>query len=148
MQGVTIRDRSRGAYVGMNYKNLSFMSSFTNWQTASFVRGTVGEDAWKRGFADLGYAIHATSIWTMNIDLTYTRNTFDSPSYLFIKRDSHELLAEWTSFLTPTPKDRITFGTLVNHTEGSEVSFGITPSIPISNGDRSGSAAYAQMITN
>ena len=55
LQNVTIRDQSRGAFVQMSYKNLSVMSSFTDWQTSSFVRGSVGEDTWKRGFADVGY---------------------------------------------------------------------------------------------
>ncbi len=145
VQNVTIRDRSRGAYVGLNYGNLSFMSSFTDWQTPSFVRGTVSDNEWKRGFADLGYTIHATRTWTMSADLTYTRNTFDSPDYPYIKRDSHELLAEWTSVVTPTARDRITFGALVNHTEGSEVYYGAPTPIPISNGDRAGTGAYAQL---
>ena len=48
-QDVTIRDRSRGGYVGVNYHGLSVTTSFTEWRTAAFVRGTVGENRWRRG---------------------------------------------------------------------------------------------------
>lgn len=53
VQSATLRDRSRGGFAGVTYKNLSVMSSFTEWRTAAFVRGTVGESNWKRGFADV-----------------------------------------------------------------------------------------------
>jgi outer membrane receptor protein involved in Fe transport len=49
VQDIAIRDRSTGGYVGVDYRNIRFMSSFKEWKTAAFVRGTVGENRWRRG---------------------------------------------------------------------------------------------------
>ena len=76
VQDATIRDRSRGGFAGVTYKGLNAMTSFTEWRTAAFVRGTVGENRWQRGFADIGYGFQASRAWKMNLNATYTRNLF------------------------------------------------------------------------
>ena len=41
VENVTVADKGVGAYMGLNYKGLSFMSSFTEWQSTGFIEGTV-----------------------------------------------------------------------------------------------------------
>jgi hypothetical protein len=61
-----------GGYLGINYKGLSFMSSYTGQEASSFVRGIVGDTRLKRGFADLGLrAAVATAKWDMTFNVTY-----------------------------------------------------------------------------
>ena len=145
VQDATIRDRSRGGFAGVTYKGLSATTSFTEWKTAAFVRGTVGENRWRRGFADVGYGFHATDQWKMNLNATYTRNLFAIEEFPFIQRDSNEMLFEWTNFVNPTPRDQVTFGVLRNQVVGRETYYGLGFPIDISSGDRSGYAGYAQI---
>jgi outer membrane receptor protein involved in Fe transport len=145
VQDATIRDRSRGGFGGITYKSLSVMSSFTEWRTAAFVRGTVGENRWRRGFADVGYAIAPSRLWKMNLNATYTRNLFNIDEFPFIARDSNELLFEWTNFVNPTSRDQVTFGVLHNQIHGHETFFGLGFPINISDSNRGGSAGYAQI---
>ena len=145
VQDATIRDRSRGGFAGVTYKNLSAMSSFTEWRTAAFVRGTVGENRWRRGFADVGYALEAADHWKMNLNATYTRNLFAIEEFPFIARDSNEMLFEWTNFVNPTSRDQVTFGVLHNQVRGHETYYGLGFPVNISDGHRAGSAGYAQI---
>ena len=144
VQNVTLEDRGDGAYLGASYKNLAFMSSFTEWHTPSFVRGSVAPNKWRRGFADLGYTVKATNDWDMSFNATYTRNTFDNFGYPSIGRDSQELVLEWTNSIAFSNWDRLTVGTLFNHVEGQETYFGIDTPFQISDGSRPGGAFYAQ----
>jgi outer membrane receptor protein involved in Fe transport len=145
VQDATVRDRSRGGFAGITYKGLNAMTSFTEWRTAAFVRGTVGESQWRRGFADVGYGFDATSRWKMNLNATYTRNLFAIQEFPFIRRDSNEMLFEWSNFVNPTSRDQITFGVLRTHAVGNETYYGEGFPIGISRGNRSGYAGYAQI---
>jgi len=144
LQNVTLEDRGTGAYLGASYKNLTFMSSYTEWHAPSIVRGTIARNTWRRAFADLGYAVKASDHWDMNFNATYTRNTLDNYAFPTIGRDSHELVFEWTNFVELGRRDRLTFGTLFNHIEGTETYFGLGFPIVISNGTRPGGAFYGQ----
>lgn len=144
VQPETLADRGDGAYLGASYKNLAFMSSFTESHAPSFVRGSVASNKWRRGFADLGYTLKATDQWDMSFNATYTRNTFDNYGYPSIGRDSQELLLEWTNSITFSNWDRLTIGALFNHVEGQETYFGIDPPFQISDGSRPGGAFYGQ----
>ena len=144
VQSVTVEDRGDGAYLGASYKNLAFMSSYTEWRAPSFVRGSIASNKWRRGFADLGYTVKATNDWDMSFNATYTRNTFDNFGYPSIGRDSQELVLEWTNSITFSNSDRLTVGALFNHVEGQETYFGIDPPFQISDGSRPGGAFYAQ----
>ena len=42
-----ILEGGTGAYLGINYKGLGLMSSFTGSENSAFVRGTVGQTRWK-----------------------------------------------------------------------------------------------------
>jgi outer membrane receptor protein involved in Fe transport len=54
IQTATLEDRGDGAYMGASYKNLAFMSSFTEWHAPSFVRGNFGSNKGRRGLRTSG----------------------------------------------------------------------------------------------
>jgi outer membrane receptor for ferrienterochelin and colicins len=145
LQNVTLEDRSAGAYLGANYKNLTFMSSYTEWRAPSFVRGNIARNTWRRAFADLGYTAKASDRWDMSFNATYTRNTLDNYAFPTIGRDSYELVFEWTNFVELSHRDRLTFGTLFNYIQGTETFFGLGFPIEISDGTRPGGAFYGQL---
>jgi outer membrane receptor protein involved in Fe transport len=137
--------RSKGAYFETDYKGLSLMSSYTEYNT-DYLEGLVGEGRWRRGFTDLGYKVKASATWDMNFDLTYTRATLDAKYYIpFITRVSNDALAEWTNTLALTNKDHLTFGTLYDYISGQEDFFGESPMMVISQGRRPGGAFYGQL---
>ena len=63
VQNLNLEDRGDGAYLGASYKNLTFMSSFTESHAPSFVRGSIASNKWRRGFADWVH-VKATTIGT------------------------------------------------------------------------------------
>jgi outer membrane receptor for ferrienterochelin and colicins len=144
VQNDTLRDEGTGAYLGINYKGLSFMSSYTAQEAPSYVRGIVGDTRLKRGFSDLGYTLKAAAKWAMTFNGTYTRSVMDAPDYPTIHRDSYEGDLEWTNFITFSENDRLTFGTAYNHIAGLETYFGVTPSLIDAKGSRNASEAYVQ----
>ena len=144
-QRAVIREQGSGAYLGINYKGWSLMSAFTEWQSASFVRGIVGEPHWTRGFADIAYGFRVKPKWDTTVNFTYTRTTFEVAEYPFIRRNAHEIVLEWTNYLRPTDEDQITFGALYNHIQGRERFLGISPALTISDGSRSAGAIYGQL---
>ena len=137
-------DRGTGDYVGMNYKGLSFMSAFTEWQSTAFVQGAVGETRQTRDFADLGYEHKVRDNWDMNFNGTYTRTTFMTFAYPYTDRDSKEFVAEWTNLITLTSKDRLTAGILFSRISGTEVA-SIDHSAEDAGGNRPAGGFYAQL---
>jgi outer membrane receptor for ferrienterochelin and colicin len=143
-QNAILRDDGTGGYLGINYKGLSFMSSYTGQEAPSFVRGIVGDTRLKRGFSDLGYSLRASAKWRMTFDITYSRSVMDAPDYPTIHRDSYEGDLEWTNFVTFSENDRLTFGTAYNHIEGLETYFGVTPNLIDARGSRNAGEGYIQ----
>jgi len=143
-QNDTLRNDGTGGYLGINYKGLSFMSSYTAQEAPSFVRGIVGDTRLKRGFADLGYKVRMSARWDMTFNMTYTRSVMDAPDYPTIHRDSYEADLEWTNFVTFSNRDRLTFGTVYNHIDGLETYFGVTPNLIDAQGSRNSGEGYAQ----
>jgi outer membrane receptor protein involved in Fe transport len=145
VESVDLNDRGVGAYVGVNYKALRFMSSFTEWQSTGFIEGTVSHSRLSRDFANLGYDYKINSIWSMSLDLTFTRTTFKEPPFPFVTRDSNEAIIEWTNLITLSAKDRLSAGALANRIEGEEFFTATTPASIDAQGKRLGSAYYAQL---
>jgi len=142
---IVIPDRARGAYVGMNYKGLSFMGSYTQWNTMYMVV-TAGLGRWRRGFIDVGYDLKPNDKWDMSFNVTYTRATLNAEmSIPFIKRNSYDAVLEWTNVLSITDKDRLTFGALFNYIQGQETFLITNPAMVISRGSRPGEAFYGQI---
>jgi outer membrane receptor protein involved in Fe transport len=144
VQNAVIRDEGTGAYLGIDYKGFSFMSSYTGQEASSYVRGIVGDTRLKRGFTDFGYRLHPTARWEMTINGTYTRSVMDAPDYPTIHRDSYEADLEWTNFITISPKDRLTLGTVYNHIAGTEFLLGTSPVVIDAQGKRNAGEGYAQ----
>jgi outer membrane receptor protein involved in Fe transport len=143
-QNAILRDDGIGGYLGINYKGLGFMTSYTGQEAPSYVRGIVGDTRLKRGFANLGYALQASAKWKMTFDSTYSRSVMNAPDYPTIHRDSYEADLEWTNFITLSSRDKLTFGTVYNHIEGLETYFGVTPSLIDAKGSRNAGEAYIQ----
>ena len=144
LHNVSLRNAGTGGYLGIDYKGLTFMSSYTALEAATFVRGYVGDMRVRRGFADLGYSLRATAKWEMSFNLTYTRSTLDTPDYPFAHRDSNEVVLEWTNFVTFSPKDRLTLGALYSREEGVETFAGVSPSLVVADGIRGAEGFYVQ----
>ena len=145
VESVNLVDRGVGAYLGMNYKGLSFMSSFTEWQSTGFIEGTVSGTRLTRDFADLGYNRQVAQNWEMSFNLTYTRTTFKEFPFPSVTRDSDEAIAEWTNLITLGSKDRLSAGGLVNRIEGVELFTASDPVFVTARGRRIGGAFYAQL---
>lgn len=140
----TLQNEGIGSYLGINYKGLSFLSSYTGQEHPSYVRGILGTLRLKRGFGDLGYELDASTRWKMTFNATYSRSVMDVPEFPSIHRDSYEGDLEWTSFITFSDSDRLTFGTVFNHIEGVETYFGVMPSVVVANGARNAGEVYVQ----
>ncbi len=145
IQNVSVVDRGGGGYLGMNYKGLSFMTAFTEWQSTAFVQGTVGGTRLTRNFANLGYDHKAAKNWDMNFNFTFTRTTLDEVPYPSASRDSREYIVEWTNLITLGTKDRLTVGALFNRIDGVEKFTGVVPNTISAQGSRPGGAFYGQL---
>lgn len=146
---VNIPNKGPGAYLGINYKNLSFMSTYNEWKNAHFItefsnlfRAYGNDDVWKKGFADLGYGLEVNENWNMDINLTYTRATLKIPSWPNTSRDSYEVIAECANFINPLEKLRIALGGLYDYINGEEKVAGLGT---ISDDSRSSFALYTQV---
>jgi len=114
VEKITVADRGVGAYRGLDYKGLSFMSSFTEWQSTGFIEGTVSPTRQTRAFGNLGYDRKVGPKWDMSFNLTFTRTTFRENPFPNVTRDSNESIAEWTNLITLTSRDRLSVGGLFN----------------------------------
>lgn len=145
IQNVTIPNRGKGAYLEVNYKGLSLMSTYTDW-TSSYIEGEVGQATWRRGFGDLGYSAKPTGNWDMNFNLTFTRTTLDARKYIpGISRDSYDVVFEWTNVVNLGDRDQLTFGALYNFIRGAENFHFAGSTTVISNGSRPGGDFYGQV---
>jgi outer membrane receptor for ferrienterochelin and colicins len=113
-QQVTINDSGSGAFLDVGYKGFSVMSALSGFETASFVRGSVSDNAWGRIFTDVGYAFHPRPAWNSSVNLTFTRTTLDVPGFPYIERRAHETILEWTNSLKVRDTTHVTFGALAN----------------------------------
>jgi outer membrane receptor protein involved in Fe transport len=145
VENVNLVDKGVGAYLGLNYKDFSFMSAFTEWQSTGFIEGTVSPTRLSRDFADLGYSHKVNQIWDTSLDLTFTRTTFGENPFPNVTRDSNEAIIEWTNLITLGPRDRLSAGGLINRIEGMELFTGTDPATIDASGRRYGGAFYAQL---
>jgi outer membrane receptor for ferrienterochelin and colicin len=142
-ENATVGNEGDGGYLGIHYRGLSFMSSYTGLEASSF-SSAVGNMRFKRGFGDLGYALKASAKWDMTFNLTYTRTILDTSGYPILHRDSDQTLLEWTNFITFSEKDRLTFGALYDQDRGTELFFAGGQNYIGAQGARSADGFYAQ----
>jgi outer membrane receptor for ferrienterochelin and colicins len=146
---VTVPDQGPGAYAEISYRKLRVMASYAKWETFyaipdyAFVFPAYGTAHWEKWFADAGYSAKVSDTWDMDFNLTYSRSTFDTSSWPSTNRDSYEIVGEWTNYLHPSDKARITFGGLYNYMKGEEWGTGARDT-PFTDADQSSFAAYAQ----
>jgi outer membrane receptor protein involved in Fe transport len=145
IENVDLVDKGVGAYLGANYKELSFESAFTEWQSTGFIEGTVSPTRLTRDFADLGYGRQVNPNWEMSFNLTFTRTTFKEFPFPSVSRDSNESIMEWTNLITLSSKDRLSAGGLLNRIEGVELFTETVPATLTAAGRRYGGAFYAQI---
>lgn len=147
---ITIPNKGTGVYLDMNYKNLRFMGSYTDWKHTYFVTDfqtvipvpTYGDVKWEKGFANLGYSLWVSKKWNMDFNVTYNKSTFKTSSWPSTSRDSYEVVGEWTNFYNPIDKLSVVFGGLYNYFQGEEE----TPDEgKITDGNRYSFGAYAQL---
>jgi outer membrane receptor for ferrienterochelin and colicin len=144
-QSSTIPNRGKGAYLGVNFKGLSFMSSYTDW-TSSYIEGEVGQATWRRGFGDLGYSAKPTGNWDTSFNVTFTRTTLDARKYIpDMSRDSYDIVFEWTNVVNLGSKDQLTLGALYDRIRGAENFYFAGTTTVISEGTRPGEAFYGQL---
>lgn len=145
VQAATLVDRGTGDYLGVNYKGLSFMSAFTEWQSTGFTQGSVGETRLSRDFANLGYDRKVAGGWDMSFNATYTRTTFHIGAYPSTARDSNEFVAEWTNMVNVSSKDRLTTGMLFSRIAGTELNVALHPPVVDAGLIRPAGGFYAQL---
>jgi outer membrane receptor for ferrienterochelin and colicin len=139
-----IRNEGTGGYLGLDYKDFSFMSSYTGQEAPAFIYGNVGDTRAKRGFADFAYRLHPAARWEMTVNTTYSRFVMDAPVYPGFHSDSHEADLEWTNFITFSAKDRLTLGTVYNHIAGSDLFTSAVPNFLDAHGKRNAGEGYVQ----
>jgi len=149
---VHIYDKGPGSYLEINYKNLRFMASYNEWQNYFFIPdymllvpgSTFGNAYWKKSFADLGYGLEVNDKWDMDLNLTYTGSTFKVDSWPDIERDSYELIAECTNFISATEKLNIVFGGLYSSCEGEEIMKSAGDWVTINDSSQTSYGVYTQ----
>lgn len=148
--GVSIPDKGPGAYLEVNYKDLRFMSSFSQWDNFyaipdfAYIFPAYGTAQWKKWFGDLGYKIKVSDDWNMDLNATYTRSTFDVSSWPNTNRDAYELVGEWTNFYRFSEKTKVVFGGLYNYIDGKEWG-DPDPAHPFNDSHKYSLAGYAQV---
>ncbi len=146
-KNTTIPNEGTGVYVGANYKGLSVMGAFNQWETSYFVTDYLwlfdgfGDVKWKKYFGNIGYDAEITDIWNTSINVTYSQSKLDVTSWPNTSRNSNEVVAEWTNFVTLSSKSKIIFGGLFSQIEGTEIAGGTT----VTDAKRSAFGLYTQI---
>jgi len=145
-----IPDKSTGAYLGLNYKNLSIMTSFMEWNSLYYLPGQFGEVKNTKVFTNLGYTHKVSDTWDMDFNLTYVQSKLDGKA--LSERDGYNLVGEWTNSLVLNDKTNLVIGGLYNINSGEETNrwpglefFEIYDGTILSKGDVSSIAVYSQL---
>jgi outer membrane receptor for ferrienterochelin and colicins len=143
---ITIPNNGSGAFINVNYKNFSLISSYNTWVTSSFSsRGTIGDANWGKIFTNLGYKFNITSKWSSSINLGYTGSKLDVDSFPMNHRNSYELLGEWTNFVDFSKKAKLVFGGVISDMKGKEYNLLTGSKTYSSDGERFSYSGYVQL---
>jgi outer membrane receptor for ferrienterochelin and colicin len=146
---VSMPDVGTGGYLGASYKGLTLTTTLNEWENQYFIRGNLGQNTWSKNFNNLGYGLKVREGWEMDMNLTYTQVRLESSGYPFIKRNSRDVLLEWTNYVTLSEKSKLVFGGLYNDVHGRERYFGAVPAggavQTIADEGRANYAVYSQM---
>lgn len=139
---VSIPDKGPGAYLGVNYKGLSIMSTYNEWTNEHFFT-TPDHSQWKKIFTNLGYGLKVGENWDMDFNVTYVNaNVYVSS---LAKTAAKNLVAEWTNSIKLTAKSKLVIGGLYNTMTGNTYDISTPQDFVISDGNRSDYAFYAQV---
>jgi outer membrane receptor protein involved in Fe transport len=125
-QDVIVPDKGPGAYVGINYKNLNLMYSFTKWETFYGVADfrhlfpSYGIVNWSRHFANAGWKQAFSEKWEMDFNFTYTGTEMHVSSWPGPNRNTNELLWELSNSISPLKNLNVIFGAVASYSDGSE----------------------------
>lgn len=123
---VIIPDKGPGTYVGINYKNLSLMYSFTKWETFygvsdwSHLFPSYGNVEGSRHFANAGWRQPIGDKWEMDFNFTYTGTELHISSWPGPIRRTDEFLWELSNSISPLKNLNVTFGAAGSYSGGSE----------------------------
>lgn len=149
-KNITIPNEGKGFFASANYKGLSFMGAYNEWQHSYFVTDYLwlfdglGSITWKKTFGNLGYDTPITDSWNTSINVTYSQSKLDMTSWPNSSRNSNEIVAEWTNFITLSSESKLIFGGLFSQIEGTEKADGVT----VTDAKRSAYGLYAQIDYN
>jgi outer membrane receptor for ferrienterochelin and colicin len=141
-------DQQQGSYASLEYKGIKLQSSYNRWHAQYFLRGQLGENVWGKFFNDLGYSLDVLKLWNMAFNLTVTNSTLESDTgYAYVKRNSYDLVAEWTNFVQLSDKSKLVVGALFNQIQGKENFKGWSglPAYVAADGRINTFAGYAQI---
>ncbi len=139
-------DKGTGAYLGANYKGLSLTAAYADWQNWYQFNGAIGPNKWNKSFANLGYNHKVFEQWNSDLNVTYTNSKMDgSGSAPFVKRNSNDIVAEWTNFIDLSKKSKLIIGGLFNSRNGKETNYATGTPITSSDSSQTGFQLYAQM---
>jgi outer membrane receptor for ferrienterochelin and colicins len=129
-----IPDKGPGAYLGVNYKSLSIMSTYNSWTSSATSAGMGGESQWERVFTNLGYNLKVNDKWNMDFNTTYTQTDDDLAAP---RKKSYNVVGEWTNFITISDKSKLVIGGLFNKIHGRETMSGsiVSGGVPTSGAD-------------
>jgi len=125
-QDVNIPDKGPGAYVGINYKNLNLMYSFTKWETFYGVADfrheypSYGLVNSSRHFANAGWKQAIGEKWKIDFNFTYTGTELHVSSFPGSNRKTSELLWELTNSICPLKNLNVILGAVANLSDGYE----------------------------
>ena len=148
VMNAAIPNKGAGSYLGMNYKGLSLMTSYNQWESNYIVSPSVGDVKLDKLFTNLGYSLNVNDDWDMDLNVTYTHAGLEG--YGVSKRSSYNLVAEWTNSFTLSDVSKLVVGGLFNKNDGEEKILGeYGPDLPtgliVSQGTVNSFAFYAQL---
>lgn len=146
-KNITIPNEGTGLFVDANYKGLRVMGAFNQWETSYFVTDYLwlfeglGNSKWQKTFGNIGYDTELSDIWKTSFNVTYSQSKFDVSSWPGSSRNSNEIVAEWTNFITLSSQSKLVFGGLFTQIEGTEKADGLTTT----DAKRTGFGFYTQV---
>jgi outer membrane receptor for ferrienterochelin and colicins len=136
---------SRAIFAEATYKGLTLMASAMESRSPYEVTGSIGENRWRRTFADAGYDFQPRAHWEMGLHATYTGTGLDSSAYPIVNLKGREVELDWTNSIEFSERTRMTFGTLYSFQHGRSDSIidGLTTTVTAAS--RPGGGFYVQL---
>ncbi len=139
---VDLPDKGPGLFMGVTYKGLRVNATYDEWATNNMI--TVDEVKNTKYFANAGYSQKINDNWNMDFNFTYCQAKFLGHDYF--KRNSYNIVGEWTNFVKFGDKANLAVGGLFNRIDGKETFIKNPDSIyDICDGKQSAYASYAQI---